>query len=125
MVCPGIIYGCGEDTFYQLFKASWLQEPQALPYLGEGNNRIPTIHLKDLVKFVIKIAENPPEGSPYLLALDEATDRTQKSLVQAISSGIGSGKITSVKECPLIENPDRYLVDLDMRSSKLLIGTAE
>jgi len=23
-----------------------------------------------LVKFVIKIAESPPEGSPYLLALD-------------------------------------------------------
>jgi len=56
IVCPGIIYGCGEDTFYQLFKASWLQEPEKLPYLNDGSNKIPTIHLKDLVKFVIKIA---------------------------------------------------------------------
>lgn len=27
-----------------------------LPYLGQGDNQIPTIHLKDLVKFVIKLA---------------------------------------------------------------------
>jgi nucleoside-diphosphate-sugar epimerase len=92
--------------------------------LGEGNNRIPTIHLKDLVKFVIKVAENPPEGSPYLLAIDEAENRTQRAIIQAISSGIGSGKIVSVKESPLIESPDRYLIDLNMRSSKVLVGTA-
>lgn len=56
IVCPGIIYGCGEDTFYQLFKAAWLQDPIKLPYLHEGNNKIPTIHLKDLVKFIIKVS---------------------------------------------------------------------
>jgi hypothetical protein len=44
-----------------LFKAAWLQAPAKLPYLGEGNNLIPTIHLKDLVKFVIKLSESPPE----------------------------------------------------------------
>jgi nucleoside-diphosphate-sugar epimerase len=41
-----------------------------LPYLGEGTNKIPTIHLKDLVRLVIKVAENPPENSPYLIAID-------------------------------------------------------
>ena len=70
IVCPGIIYGCGEDTFYQLFKASWLQDPPKLPYLHEGNNKIPTIHLKDLVKFVIKVSESPPENNPYLFCFD-------------------------------------------------------
>jgi adenylate kinase len=34
VVCPGIIYGCGENTFYPLFKAAWLQEPAKLPHLG-------------------------------------------------------------------------------------------
>ena len=63
---------------------------------------MPTIHLKDLVKFVIKVAESPPEGSPYLLALDETENRSQKALIQAISSGIGSGKIATAKESPLI-----------------------
>jgi adenylate kinase len=71
VVCPGIIYGCGEDTFYPLFKAAWLQDPVNLPYLGEGSNKLPTIHLKDLVRFVVKVAESPPENSPYLFAFDQ------------------------------------------------------
>ena len=79
-----------------------MQKPEKLPYLGDGNNKIPTIHLKDLVKFVIKIAESPPEGSPYVLAFDETDNKTQKALIQAISSGIGSGKIENTKESPLI-----------------------
>lgn len=56
MICPGIIYGCGEDSFYELFKAAWLQNPIQLPYLKDGKNKLPTIHLIDLVRFVIKIA---------------------------------------------------------------------
>ena len=46
-----------------------------LPYLGEGENIISTIHMKDLVKFVVKVAENPPEGNQYLLAFDETEDK--------------------------------------------------
>ena len=49
--------------------------------------------MKDLVKFVIKVAESPPEGPPYLLAIDESDDKTQKSIIAAISKGVGSGKI--------------------------------
>lgn len=52
---------------------------------------MPMIHLKDLVKFVIKTAENPPEGPPYLLAFDENPDKYHKSAIESISKGIGSG----------------------------------
>lgn len=93
VVCPGVIYGCGEDTFYPLFKAAWLQDPIKLPFLGEGNNKLPTVHLRDLVKFVVKVAEAPPENSPYLFAFDETQDKSQKAIIQAIASGIGSGKV--------------------------------
>jgi len=44
-----------------------MQAPDALPYLGEGDNLIPTINVKDLVKFIIKVAENPPESEKYLM----------------------------------------------------------
>jgi adenylate kinase len=71
------------------------------------------------------VAEGPPEGSPYLFAFDETENKKQKAIIQTISSGIGSGKIESVKKSALIESEDRYLIDLDMRSSKLLIGTLE
>ena len=56
IVCPGVIYGCGEDTFYQIFKSAWLQNPTKLPFLKEGNNKVPTIHIQDLARFVIKVA---------------------------------------------------------------------
>lgn len=82
-----------------------MQEPSQLPYFGQGDNQIPTIHLKDLVKFVIKLAESPPEeGSPYLLAFDLTVDKTQRSLIKAISHGIGSGEIVSVNNSPLLED---------------------
>lgn len=123
-MCPGIIYGCGENTFYPLFKAAWLQEPLQLPYLEQGDNQIPTIHLKDLVKFVIKLAENPPEeGSPYLLAFDLTADKTQKSLISSISKGIGSGEVVSVNSSPLLEDEERFKLKLDIKPSKYFIGT--
>jgi hypothetical protein len=87
---------------------------------------IPTIHLKDLVKFVIKLAEGPPEeSSPYMLAFDMTADRTQKSLISVISEGIGSGDVKSVKSSPLLENEEKFLLNLDIKASKFFIGTAE
>lgn len=44
-------------------------------------NLVPSIHLKDLVKLVIRVAESPPESPPYLLAFDMNENRTQKYLV--------------------------------------------
>lgn len=125
IICPGIIYGCGEDILYPLFKAAWLQNPSALPYIGNGSNSVPMIHMKDLVKFVVKVAESSPEGSPYLLAFDENPDRTQKALIQSISSGVGSGKIESKQHTELIECADRFEFNIDIQPSKFLVGTAE
>lgn len=41
------MYGNGERAFYNHFKKAWLQAPAQLPYIGEGENRIPTIHVID------------------------------------------------------------------------------
>jgi adenylate kinase len=101
VICPGIVYGCGEDTFYPLFRAAWLQDPNPLPFIGGGENVISTIHLKDLVRFVVKVAENPPEGPPYLLAFDETKDKQLKSIVEGISAGVGSGTVRAVDKSDL------------------------
>ena len=45
--------------------------------------------------------------------------------MQAISSGIGSGKSENLKESPLMENSERFLLNIDIRGSKTLLGTAE
>lgn len=46
-------------------------------------------------------------------------------MIEVISKGVGSGEIESVQSSELIETPDRYLIDLDMRPSKVLAGTEE
>lgn len=100
VIAPGVLYGLGERTFKSHFKvgfhfnpqAAWLSEP--LPYFGSGENKIPTIHVSDLAKFVKNIAENTPaECPPYLLAVDNSADTRQSTIIRAISQGIGRGEI--------------------------------
>lgn len=69
-----MLYGNGELVLANHFKAAWKQDPFCLPYIGEGTNLIPMIHVKDLVKLIIKISENPPENK-YLFAIDNSKDR--------------------------------------------------
>jgi adenylate kinase len=91
-----------------MFKYSWLHDPayfnsewaseldkKGLPYIGEGNNLIPTIHISDLANFVVKVAEAPPEGN-YLFAFDNSPLKTQKSIVESISRNYGNGRTYSV-----------------------------
>lgn len=40
-----------------------------LPYVGDGNNLIPTIHVTDLARMVFKIYEKKPERK-YIFAVD-------------------------------------------------------
>ena len=61
--------------------------------------------MKDLVKFVIKVAENPPEGTSYLLALDETENKTHKNIIEVISEGVGSRETVSVETSDLYEIP--------------------
>lgn len=74
---------------------------------------------------MIKVAQTPPEESPYLLAFDDPKSRTQRSLVESISKGVGSGLTVSVEESPLLENKEIFSLNIDIRPSKLLVGTAE
>jgi adenylate kinase len=92
VLCAGVLYGEGELGFYEMFKQSWLQEPDTLPVYGKGRNRIPCVHVQDLATFVLKIIERPPL-SQYIFGIDQNPKPSQKRIVAAISSGIGSGKL--------------------------------
>lgn len=69
-----MLYGNGEVVFANHFKAAWKQDPFNLPYIGEGTNLIPTIHVKDLVKLIVKVCEAPPENK-YIFGIDNSKDR--------------------------------------------------
>ena len=97
VICSGLIYGNGENAFYELVKSSWIQDPRELPYYGDGTNLVPTIHVKDLVKFCLKIAETTPENNPYHFAFDNSDDRTLRSIIKSLSKKIGSGGTLSIE----------------------------
>ena len=78
VVCSGLIYGFGEanDGFYEFFRRAWISlhpELAALPVIGEGSNNLPTIHVKDLARFVVAITEDSARKiqKPYLIAVDK------------------------------------------------------
>lgn len=99
VVAGGVLYGNGEtdSVFNSRFKSAWLQKPSRLTYIGEGLNKVPSIHVRDLVSIVRKLWETKPEQQ-YVFGIDNASDRTQKCLIESISKGIGTGKVKSIEE---------------------------
>jgi len=79
-------------VFREYFEQARLQRPLELAYYGEGKNRIPTVHVKDLVTYIKKVVERPPTIQ-YLLAIDHNPKPTLKKIVEAISLGVGTGKV--------------------------------
>ena len=57
VLCSGLPYGHGEanDVFYEFFRRAWLSlhpDLASLPVIDSGDNYLPTIHVKDLARFV-------------------------------------------------------------------------
>ena len=96
-----------------------------MPYLGDGENLVPTIHVDDLAKLVFKVAESPPEENPYIFAIDNTKDRRQKNIMESISKFVGTAKTKSVEEVDnyiiQIEHEDKFRINLDMIPSALLV----
>ena len=61
VISAGVLYGIGETILNSHFKQAWLQDPARLPVVGDGNNLVPTIHVTDLARMVIKIFKTKPE----------------------------------------------------------------
>lgn len=72
VVAGGVLYGEGEDTFAQIFKDAWCSV-QDHAVLGNGKNRIPTVHVRDLARLVRQVGDNGSivaAETPYFLAVD-------------------------------------------------------
>ena len=127
ILCAGIPYGGCETTFNYFFKSAWLQNPVELPYYNEGNNLVPTIHIKDLARMVRRIADNKAEF-PYIFAFDKTKDSSLKNIISSISKNIGSGKTISVPyDKDLIKNialkeEDFFIDKLKYEKNKLVMN---
>ena len=70
------------------------------------------VHVKDLVTYVKKVVERPP-AIQYLLAIDHNPKPTLKKIVEAISSGVGTGKVRKTASDP--NNPHMEVLSLNLR----------
>ena len=91
IICPGIIYGYGEKTFYSIFRSALLGFPIEEILLDKGRNIIPTIHMKDLISIISKVIEKKPQ-SHYILAFDQTNNKTLKNIIKSIYYCIGDEK---------------------------------
>ena len=123
VVSAGILYGKGEAIFNSHIQKAWLQDPVRLPYVGDGNNRLPSIHVTDLARMVKTIYEKKP-GQNYIFAIDDNKKPKQKKLVSAISNGIGTGLVESIDIPETFKKAHPKMspiqLDLDWKKSLLL-----
>lgn len=52
VIATGVLYGEGENMWHSFFKSAWHGEQPGLKVFGDGQNVVPTIHVKDLARLV-------------------------------------------------------------------------
>lgn len=77
MVASGLTYGTGEEIFHFLFKTAWHGQAPALQCFGNGQNIVPTIHIKDLAAVIVNICDQNPKVR-YLVAVDDSKNTLEE-----------------------------------------------
>ncbi|CAH8876057.1 unnamed protein product [Trichobilharzia szidati] len=95
VVACGVTYGETQNVFHHFFKAAWNNEP-FLQFPGDGNNIVPTIHLRDLTSILQLIMEMRP-AKHYILAKDDSQN-TLREIVKAISTSMTTGRVRSISK---------------------------
>ena len=118
VVHAGVPYGLGEMDggrgFHGLFKEAW--ETRRVPRYGPGANRVPTVHVADLARYIGTLIAATPPGGAYI-AVDEG-QVTQAEIAAAVAETVGvGGEVYEVPgEALLLEDvPRQLLLDLDLR----------
>ena len=122
VICPGFIYGCGEDFFFDYFRKSWIGGINYIPIIGDGMNFVPTIHILDLIQIIRRIIEKKPIIN-YIFACDRTKNPTMKNLIRSISKGIGSIDIKNLTDFNIdeidIPNFNELNIDIQIKPSKI------
>lgn len=77
VVASGLTYGSGEEIFHFLFKTAWHGQAPALQCFGNGQNIVPTIHVKDLAAVIVNICDQNPKVR-YLVAVDDSKNTLEE-----------------------------------------------
>ncbi|XP_068993629.1 adenylate kinase 7 [Neodiprion pinetum] len=141
VLCCGITYGDEEGPFHYLFKMAWHNATE-LPIFGDGTNRIPVLHVRNLPTIVLMFVRDWPKLR-YVVAVEHVR-MSQKTIVknesfivienntvchlrgQKISRAMASGKVRKIarEEAFLLngvtqQNYDMVTLDLNIEPAYL------
>ena len=123
VVCPGFVYGCGEDFFFDYYKKSWLGGVEYFPIKGNGYNFMPTIHILDLIQIIKRIIELKPDIK-YILACDRTKNPFMRDIIGSITKNVGGIELKPIKEYNIDEmeiiNYCELSINLPMKTSSFL-----
>jgi len=113
VVAAGVLYGNGEETFNELFKAAWLtQATHEILYPGE--NFIPCVHVRDVARLVKVVATDSSVGR-YLVAVDRSR-LTQSQIVHGIVK-----QISNPRDIPVVPVADSKSQFKDIMTMDLIM----
>ncbi|XP_060581787.1 adenylate kinase 7-like [Ruditapes philippinarum] len=111
VVASGLTYGAEEQIFHYLFKSAWHNAPELLCF-GNGQNVVPTIHIKDLAAVIQNIADSRPKVR-YLIAKDDSNS-TLEEIVKSVSGSLGTDKVKNITKEEALLNKEIEQNDFDM-----------
>ncbi|XP_012286013.2 adenylate kinase 7 [Orussus abietinus] len=121
VLCCGITYGDEEGPLHFLFKMAW-QNESYLPVFGRGNNKIPLLHVRDIVSSVFRFLRDWPKLR-YIVAVEQEA-ATQKAIVNTISKGLTTGRIKSIAKEEAFILRDVTQKSYDVMNLNLVIAPA-
>eukprot|EP00003_Mantamonas_plastica_P025741 TRINITY_DN5110_c0_g1_i7.p1 TRINITY_DN5110_c0_g1~~TRINITY_DN5110_c0_g1_i7.p1 ORF type:complete len:784 (+),score=355.99 TRINITY_DN5110_c0_g1_i7:218-2353(+) len=118
VVGAGLVYGQEESMLHYYFRDAWEGNSESLPIIGDGENFVPTIHVKDLAAAVLKVLNEQPK-TKYILAVDEGRN-TQAEIIQSIADTLGTGKVRNISVedaalIPQLSEHDVHLLCVDLQ----------
>lgn len=119
VMAAGLMYGLGEQILNYHFQSAWLEDPAKLPYVGQGDNVVPTIHIIDLARACKFVAQNTPQQR-YIVTVDCTEMPTQKNIVASIAKGIGAGEVVSLDDTDL-DWAEYLSVNAYLKTSQVLL----
>ncbi|CAG9465359.1 unnamed protein product [Pedinophyceae sp. YPF-701] len=106
-VCPGVLYGSGEDDLglHPLFRMLYEDPERPVPVFGPGYNTVPMVRLGDVTRYVMTLCEQRPPTDARILLLADQQCPTQRELATAISRAMGSGAIGPARSLDVLGVP--------------------
>jgi len=124
VINAGICYGHEEPAFVTAFEDAWCGRAVRIPAVAAGAaNKLPCIHVEDLVQTVIEMLAPPEQLQTiqHVLAVDYAGSHTLHDVLNQVSVRLGTTEVTPMSEDStfMLKSQDQLQLDLAMEPASI------